>query len=142
MVYREKQYGGTLCHFNPNHDPRNGQFAKTSGGSSRRTTRTIDRTNPLYYPVPTKKQAKKIGKFVGITSGIAAVGAIGLLATGNKVLKDVSGGTIGVTPLGAVRETTLAAGRQAIRSGLIAIGVTTISNAVKAHKIKSEGKKD
>lgn len=29
MIYREKQYPDTLCHFNPNHDPRNGQF--TSG---------------------------------------------------------------------------------------------------------------
>lgn len=29
MIYREKQYNDTLCHFNSNHDPRTGQF--TSG---------------------------------------------------------------------------------------------------------------
>jgi hypothetical protein len=29
MIYREKDLGPTLCHFNPNHDPRNGQFTAT-----------------------------------------------------------------------------------------------------------------
>ena len=33
MIYREKQYNDTLCHFNPNHDPRNGQFAKSATGN-------------------------------------------------------------------------------------------------------------
>ena len=28
MIYREKDFGPTLCHFNKNHDPRNGRFAK------------------------------------------------------------------------------------------------------------------
>jgi hypothetical protein len=34
MIYREKQYNDTLCHFNPNHDPDNGRFA-----SSKQVTR-------------------------------------------------------------------------------------------------------
>lgn len=36
MIYREKDLGPTLCHFNPNHDPRNGRFAKSSGSDQKR----------------------------------------------------------------------------------------------------------
>lgn len=34
MIYREKQYSDTLCHFNSNHDPRNGQFTSGKNGSN------------------------------------------------------------------------------------------------------------
>lgn len=44
MIRREKDFGSTLCHFNPNHDPRNGQF--TSSGNrtnAKRELRKIER---------------------------------------------------------------------------------------------------
>ena len=42
MIYREKDFGPTLCHINPNHDPRNGQFASghgSIGGASQKPTK-------------------------------------------------------------------------------------------------------
>ena len=38
MIYREKQYNDTLCHFNPNHDPKTGQFTSTKGGRILKST--------------------------------------------------------------------------------------------------------
>lgn len=37
MVYREKQYNNTLCHFNPNHDPETGRFTNSSIQQKRAT---------------------------------------------------------------------------------------------------------
>lgn len=53
MIYREKQYSDTLCHFNPNHDPRTGRFAKGS---------ILDRLERRHLENKVSKAAKKESK--------------------------------------------------------------------------------
>lgn len=78
MIYREKQYGDTLCHFNPNHDPRTGQFTANPGeGKSRqRIARQMTRADEATKNVKdwmNKQKAKGGGGLSGIKANMAEV---------------------------------------------------------------------
>lgn len=70
-----KPHDNYIMHFNKNHDPRNGQFTKGSGGSS--NSNGSIKTN--------KKKMNPTLKKVLIGAGIAA-GAVAIMATGNYFL--------------------------------------------------------
>lgn len=60
MVYREKQYNDILCHFNPNHDPRNGRFAESKLG--RAIQRHRENRKPSADYLETSRLSKKKAK--------------------------------------------------------------------------------
>lgn len=88
-----------LCHFNPNHDPRNGQFAESSSGSSG-GSKTVDKPSPKKYNKDDKngkpqssdkwKTAAKIGA-VALGVSLAAIGGVYLYKSG-KLDKYISAG--------------------------------------------------
>lgn len=91
-----------LAHFNPNHDPRNGQFAKGHSGSSTSSTKskTSGKSQEKYKrdPEESKKTIKKavaIGaaSAVGLTLMRAA-----LVKAGNTALSELGYGDMRVKP--------------------------------------------
>ena len=88
-----------LCHFNPNHDPRNGQFAESSGGSSG-GSKTVDKSTAKKYNKDDKssksqssdkwKTAVKVGA-VAVGVSLAVIGGV-YLAKSGKLDKYISAG--------------------------------------------------
>lgn len=62
MMYEE-----WLAHFNPNHDPRNGQFAKNNGSASTGSEKkTISNINPKYIAIGSAAVASALAVGGGI----------------------------------------------------------------------------
>lgn len=78
-VRRGELYSDTLCHFNPNHDPRNGQFAKSATGN----VIVVQNTKEKKKRDKLRKLAQESNKYYEM-SRVAGVGKIWEEALGNK----------------------------------------------------------
>lgn len=117
MIYREKNFGPTLCHFNPNHDPRNGQFAKGSSGIS---------SGRLSSSRLSKKTKQIIGG-AAIGAGVSIAASMINFAAADSLMRSESQGAFRASKLSAVAPTIIKAGKVAIVSALGVAGGQKIS---------------
>lgn len=111
-----------LAHFNENHDPRNGQFAKKTGGSS------LDPRSKTIL-----KRAGTTGLALGAASGAATVfnassaqKALDAMGFGDKLVKSQ-----------IVKKGLVKAGKVAVAGALAVIGGHMVSDYVKSNRAQS-----
>lgn len=97
-----------LAHFNANHDPRNGQFAKGHGGSSSLSPRG-------------KQIAKRAGVAAGVMAGASALATVGNAINAQKTL-DAFGYGDKLSVGGAIASGVVKAGKVAAATALAVIG--------------------
>lgn len=124
MIYREKQYNDTLCHFNKNHDPRNGRFAKNAsaaivGGSI---------AGAIAGSVVKRKSIKKLGRVISMTTPeqrnrLVAGGTRTQFEIERQAMNSLSN-----------KKAAIAAGSAAIAAALAIIGTHEISEYMKSNK--------
>lgn len=91
-----------LAHFNPNHDPRNGQFAKGHGGVSSATSKSKTKAKTQEKlkrdPEESKKTMKKaVAIGAASTVGLTLMRAA-LVKAGNTALRELGHGDMQVKP--------------------------------------------
>jgi hypothetical protein len=160
------EYANYLMHFNPNHDPRNGQFAKGHGGSSGRS----EDSRAYKYNKPGESGWKGLGRAIGknISSErgkkvikSAVIGAA--LDVGSRFLarqvghQMVIGARYGYFPAPdlevmrpfyrldtmnmSAKRLTINAGKAAIESALFTAGWMKMKDIIKAKKEKRKEEK-
>lgn len=149
------EYQNYLMHFNPNHDPRNGQFTKGHGGNSItraevNTGRKIFKAGKKVKQNITSDRGKKVLKTVavaaacdvGMTFLMKRMGVQMLTAMKQGVFKFEKGSPARElvkmayrTPTD-VKSVTMSAGKSAIKAGLTTAGLMKIKDVIKARKEK------
>ena len=101
-VKHEDEFGDFLVHFNPNHDPRNGQFAKSTGAgiSAAASNKKAQLKNAAI-------RAKRVPERVAKVKRIGAFTAAGAVAGASIALGLMTGG-FGAMPMAAVAASTAA----------------------------------
>lgn len=97
-----------LAHFNPFHNPKNGQFAKKNGGVSSLSPRG-------------KQIAKRAGTAAGVMAGVSALATVGNAINAQKGLDRMGYGDKLSVP-GAIMAGTIQAGKVAAVTALAVIG--------------------
>lgn len=97
-----------LAHFNPFHNPKNGQFAKKNGGVSSLSPRG-------------KQIAKRAGVTAGVMAGVSALATVGNAINAQKGLDSMGYGDKLSIP-GAIMAGTIQAGKVAAVTALAVIG--------------------
>ena len=97
-----------LAHFNPFHNPKNGQFAKKNGGVSSLSPRG-------------KQIAKRAGTAAGVMAGVSALATVGNAINAQKGLDTMGFGDKLSIP-GAIAKGTIQAGKVAAVTALAVIG--------------------
>lgn len=138
MIYREKQYNDTLCHFNPNHDPKNGQFSKAGIGSVLSKAVNASGVGTVGQlarnkVVGTVDAATRIPERVNHVKKAVALGATGA-ALGASVAAGLLAGPVGLLPISALGK-SVAMGFASIMGGMqgsiIGITAATASKELK-----------
>ena len=153
--------GDYIAHFNPNHDPRNGQFTKGHGGSGSRkssTKREGQREDNMAYKYNKPGESgwvglgraikakvkgdkeytprqKQVGKRAGLAAGV--MGAASVLATLNNYIgAQAAAETMGMTinPAYVMKTGTGKAGAVAAASALAVIGGHMVSDYMRGRK--------
>lgn len=123
-------YPDYIMHFNPNHDPRNGQFAKGHGGSI----------------VSSKKQPMPVQKKAAIAAGVTAAASVAVsimrFKTADNIIKATTDGAFGAQPLDAIAPTIISAGYDAAKAALLVVASHNIKNYIKQRReAKKQGRK-
>ena len=120
--------GDYLEHFNPFHNPKNGQFAKKSGGGI---------TSSLS---PRGKQvAKRAATAAGVMAGVSAVATVGN-AIGAQGALDAMGYGDKLSTVGAITSGVIKAGKVATATALAVVGGHMASDYMKGNKKSSSRK--
>ena len=120
--------GDYLEHFNPFHNPKNGQFAKKSGGGI---------TSSLS---PRGKQvAKRAATAAGVMAGVSAIATVGN-AIGAQGALDAMGYGDKLSKVGAITSGVIQAGKVATATALAVVGGHMASDYMKGNKKSSSGK--
>lgn len=134
------EYQNYLMHFNPNHDPRNGQFAKGHGGNSITRAevnagRKILKAGKKAKQNITSDRGKKVLKIAAI-GGLVGLGlGVARTAAAHAVIKLASNGEYGVALNGrTIAYPIMRAGRTAIAAGLGAVGYMKIKDIQDSRK--------
>jgi hypothetical protein len=134
------EYANYLMHFNPNHDPRNGQFAKGHGlvranaNASVKLGRKIVAAGKKVKQNLQSDRGRKVLGAAAVVGGISAVGHAVLLGKLSNTFKTLTDGEYGVPVTDIALNTAKVAGRSAAKTALIAYGAIKISDLFKSKK--------
>lgn len=121
-----------LIHFNPNHDPRNGRFAKSSSGTS-----TSEKRKLTLNGVSDRIKGMTVGQKAATAAGAMALVSAGATfvnyQTTNGFL-DRMGESVRISALYATHAGVVKAGKVAATAGLAVIGGHMISDYMKQTK--------